>query len=100
MDGPHLIAGVIPQHTNEFATIAKTAHEALLRNLGVTRDKARPHARQGSGVIPHADDSSRLLCCTPECQEMGSSPLPSAVYDPVIVVGLHGAGALVDVPAY
>jgi len=28
------------------------------------------------------------------------SPLSSAVYDPVIVVGLHGAGALVDVPAY
>jgi hypothetical protein len=35
-------------------------------------------------------------------QILGSrpSPLPSAVYDPVIVVGLHGAGALVDVPAY
>jgi hypothetical protein len=44
MDGPHLIAGVIPQHINEFATIAKTAHEALLRNLGVTRDKVWRHA--------------------------------------------------------
>jgi hypothetical protein len=30
--------------------IAKTAHEALLRNLGVTRDKAWPHARQGSAL--------------------------------------------------
>ena len=64
MDGPHLIAGVIPQHTNEFATIAKTAHEALLRNLGRTiYPQAGAEVLFSLGRIGHHDV---VIACLPK----------------------------------